>query len=70
MDWRREDILVVLSWVETANEEANVVALEREYLVVTELLKECGNEIRALRARVAELEQKLVVDPMDRTPEH
>ena len=69
MDWRREDILVVLSWVETANEEANVVALEREYLVVTELLKECGNEIRALRARVAELEQKLVVDPVDRTPE-
>lgn len=49
MNWRREDILEVLSWVEESRNEVNAVTTELEYIVVSELFKRCADEIRALR---------------------
>lgn len=49
MNWRREDILEVLSWVEESRNEVNAVTTELEYIVVSELFKRCAEEIRALR---------------------
>jgi hypothetical protein len=50
MNWKREDILVVLSWVEEAKDDINAITTELEYIVVSELFKRCADEIRALRA--------------------
>lgn len=50
MNWRKEDILEVLSWVEQSGNEINSITTEFEYIVVSELFKRCAEEIRALRA--------------------
>ena len=49
MNWRREDILEVLSWVEESKHEVNAITTELEYIVVSELFKRCADEIRMLR---------------------
>lgn len=48
-DWKREDILEVLSWVEDAKDDVNSITTELEYIVISELIKRCAVEIRALR---------------------
>lgn len=48
-DWKREDILEVLSWVEEAKDDVNSITTELEYIVISELIKRCAVEIRALR---------------------
>ena len=58
MNWQREDILEVLSWVEDAADDVNAITTELEYIVISELLKRCANEIRSLREEVAELKSK------------
>jgi len=58
MNWQREDILEVLSWVEEAADDVNAITTELEYIVISELLKRCANEIRSLREEVAELKSK------------
>lgn len=50
MNWRKEDILEVLSWVEDSKDDINAIATELEYIVVSELFKRCADEIRFLRA--------------------
>lgn len=55
MNWQREDILEVLSWVEDAADDVNAITTELEYIVISELLKRCANEIRSLREEVASL---------------
>jgi ubiquinone biosynthesis protein UbiJ len=49
MNWRKEDILEVLSWVEESRDDINAITTELEYIVVSELFKRCADEIRALR---------------------
>jgi hypothetical protein len=58
MNWHREDILEVLSWVEDAADDVNSITTELEFIVVSELFKRCADEIRNLRAEVAELKRK------------
>lgn len=58
MNWRREDILEVLSWVEESRNEVNAVTTELEYIVVSELFKRCADEIRALRAENDQLKNR------------
>ncbi len=48
-DWKREDILEVLSWVEDAKDDVDSITTELEYIVISELIKRCAVEIRALR---------------------
>lgn len=55
MNWQREDILEVLSWVEDAADDVNAITTELEYIVISELLKRCANEIRSLREEVTSL---------------
>ena len=50
MNWKREDILEVLSWVEESRDDINAITTELEYIVVSELFKRCADEIRALRS--------------------
>jgi hypothetical protein len=57
MNWQREDILEVLSWVEDASDDVNAITTELEFIVVSELFKRCADEIRSLRAEVAELKK-------------
>lgn len=49
MNWQREDILEVLSWVEESRDQINSITTELEYIVISELLKRCADEIRSLR---------------------
>ena len=58
MNWQREDILEVLSWVEESADDVNSITTELEFIVVSELFKRCADEIRSLRAEVAELQRK------------
>jgi hypothetical protein len=58
MNWQREDILEVLSWVEESADDVNAITTELEFIVVSELFKRCADEIRNLRAEVAELKRK------------
>ena len=48
-DWKREDILEVLSWVEDAKDDVDSITTELEYIVISELIRRCAVEIRALR---------------------
>jgi hypothetical protein len=58
MNWKREDILEVLSWVEDSRESINSITTEFEYIVVSELFKRCADEIRALRAENDQLKNR------------
>ncbi len=58
MNWRKEDILEVLSWVEQSGNEINSVTTEFEYIVVSELFKRCAEEIRSLRAENDQLRNR------------
>ena len=58
MNWKREDILVVLSWVEEAKDDINAITTELEYIVVSELFKRCADEIRSLRAENEKLKSR------------
>ena len=58
MNWKREDILEVLSWVEDAKDDVNAITTELEYIVVSELFKRCAEEIRALRAENDQLRNR------------
>jgi len=49
MNWQKEDILEVLSWVEEYKDQVNSVTTELEYIVISELIKRCADEIRFLR---------------------
>lgn len=49
MNWQREDILEVLSWVEESKDQINSITTELEYIVISELIKRCADEIRSLR---------------------
>lgn len=57
-DWRREDILEVLSWVEDAKDDVNSIATELEYIVISELIKRCADEIRSLREENRKLKSR------------
>jgi len=56
LNWQKEDLLEVLSWVEESKQDINVVATELEYIVISELFKRCADEIRSLRHQMAELQ--------------
>ena len=58
MNWRKEDILEVLSWVEQSGNEINSITTEFEYIVVSELFKLCAEEIRMLRAESEKLKNR------------
>lgn len=58
MNWRKEDILEVLSWVEQSGNEINSITTEFEYIVVSELFKRCAEEIRMLRAENEKLKNR------------
>ena len=58
MNWKREDILEVLGWVEESADDINAITTELEFIVVSELFKQCADEIRSLRAEIAELKSK------------
>jgi hypothetical protein len=49
MNWKKEDILEVLSWVEDAKNDINAITTELEYIVISELFKRCADEIKSLR---------------------
>lgn len=49
MNWQKEDILEVLSWVEDCKDQVNSITTELEYIVISELFKRCADEIRSLR---------------------
>lgn len=59
-NWKREDILEVLSWVEDAKDDINAIATELEYIVISELLKRCADEIRSLREENQRLKNRRV----------
>ena len=48
-DWQREDILDVLSWCEDAADDLDTITTELEFIVVSQLLKRCSEEIKHLR---------------------
>lgn len=48
-NWQREDILDVLSWCEDAADDLDTITTELEFIVVSELLKRCAQEIKHLR---------------------
>jgi hypothetical protein len=52
MNWKREDILEVLGWVEESADDINAITTELEFIVVSELFKRCADEIRSLRAEI------------------
>lgn len=58
MNWKREDILEVLGWVEESADDINAITTELEFIVVSELFKRCADEIRNLRAEIVELKSK------------
>lgn len=58
MNWKKEDILEVLSWVEESKNEINAITTELEYIVVSELFKRCADEIRYLRAENEKLNRR------------
>ena len=58
MNWRKEDILEVLSWVEQSGNEINSITTEFEYIVVSELLKRCADEIKFLRSENEKLNRR------------
>ena len=58
MNWKREDILEVLGWVEESADDINAITTELEFIVVSELFKRCADEIRSLRAEISELKSK------------
>lgn len=51
-DWRREDILEVLEWCEDAADDMDTITTELEYIVISQLLKRCSEEIKRLRKEV------------------
>ena len=57
-DWKREDILEVLSWVEDAKDDVNSITTELEYIVISELIRRCAVEIRALREENQQLKSR------------
>lgn len=57
-DWQREDILEVLSWCEDAADDMDTITTELEFIVVSELLKRCAQEIKHLRHENAKLKSK------------
>lgn len=57
-DWKREDILEVLSWIEDAKDDVNSITTELEYIVISELIKRCAVEIRALREENQRLKRR------------
>lgn len=58
MNWKREDILTVLAWVEESKEDINAITTELEYIVVSELFKRCADEIRMLREENYQLKNR------------
>jgi hypothetical protein len=58
MNWQREDILEVLSWVEDSRGDINAITTELEYIVVSELFKRCADEIRMLREENSKLKNR------------
>jgi hypothetical protein len=58
MNWRKEDILEVLSWVEDSRNEVNAITTELEYIVISELFKRCADEIRSLREENYQLKKR------------
>jgi hypothetical protein len=57
-DWKREDILELLSWVEDAKDDVNSITTELEYIVISDLIKRCAVEIRALREENQRLKRR------------
>lgn len=47
--WEREDILEVLGWCEADRNVINSITTETEFILMSELLKRCAQEIRELR---------------------
>lgn len=47
--WEREDILEVLGWCEADRNIINSITTETEFILISELLKRCAQEIRELR---------------------
>lgn len=47
--WEREDILEVLGWCEADRSIINSITTETEFILMSELLKRCAQEIKKLR---------------------
>ena len=57
-NWEREDILEVLSWCEGAADDLDTITTELEFIVVSQLLKRCAEEIKHLRRENEKLKHK------------
>jgi hypothetical protein len=57
-DWQREDILEVLAWCEDAADDMDTITTELEFIVVSQLLKRCADEIKILRYENEQLKSK------------
>lgn len=56
--WQREDILDVLGWCEADKNTINSITTETEFILISELLKRCAQEIRELREENQKLKRK------------
>lgn len=56
--WQREDILDVLGWCEADKNTINSITTETEFILISELLKRCAQEIRELREENYKLKRK------------
>lgn len=56
-DWQREDILEVLEWCEDAADDLDTITTELEFILISQLLKRCAEEIKELRQQVEELKR-------------
>jgi hypothetical protein len=56
--WQREDILEVLGWCEEDKNTINAITTETEFILISELLKRCAQEIRYLREENQKLKRK------------
>jgi hypothetical protein len=56
--WEREDILEVLGWCEADKNTINSITTETEFIIVSELLKRCAQEIRELREENSRLRKR------------
>lgn len=56
--WEREDILEVLGWCEADKNTINSITTETEFIIVSELLKRCAQEIRELREENSRLKKR------------
>jgi len=67
-NWQKEDILEVLSWCDGAESDLDTITTELEFIVVSELLKRCAEEIKCLRKKIEDLNNAKVRTRTPKSP--